>query len=229
DHLRQGHDDLPRAAAGGSRRHLGRHRRRRVRLPRRRLGLGQVDLPAPGAARGAAGPRRRPRGGPRPQPAQGVAGPGAAPADRDGVPGLPAAAEEDRRGERRLRPAGHRRAARPGAPARPRGAGHGRAGRQGRPAPRRAVRRGAAARRDRPRRGEPPGAAHRRRADRQPRPADLRRDHEAARPHQPDRDHGPHGHPRLLGRRPDAQARHRAVRRRAGPRPGAGRLRLHPL
>ena len=38
-----------------------------------------------------------------------------------------------------------------------------------------------------------------------------------------------HGHPRRRHRRPDAQARHRAVRRSRRPRPGARRLRLPAL
>ena len=55
-------------------------------------------------ATGGTGPRRRPGARPPAQPQ----GPGAAPRDRHRLPGLPAAAEQDRLPERRLRPAGAR-------------------------------------------------------------------------------------------------------------------------
>ena len=52
-----------------------------------------------------------------------------------------------------------------------------------------------------------------RRADGKPRPDDVPGDHAPARPDQPHRHHRRHGDARRRDRRPDAQARHRAVHR----------------
>ena len=62
--------------------------------------------------------------------------------------------------------------------------------------PRPALRRRAAARRRRARVRQPPAAAAGRRADRQPRPRDVDRDHAAALPHQPHRHDGARRHAR---------------------------------
>ena len=127
------------------------------------------------------GARRRPR------PAAHAARPGArAPApDRDRVPGLPPAAEQDGMGERRLRARRHRR--RPGATIRQRvpqllnlvglheHAHH---------LPDAAVGRRAAANRHRAGARPRPGNPHRRRADREPRPGHELGDHPAADPDQ---------------------------------------------
>ena len=85
-----------------------RHREGRVRLPRRPVGLRQVHRAAPGAARDPLhlGPRPRRRQGP--QPARRLEGAAAAPPDRHRVPGLPAAAQQDRHRERRVRAPGDR-------------------------------------------------------------------------------------------------------------------------
>src|SRR5690606_38244324 len=79
---------------------------------------------------------------------------------------------------------------------------------------------------DRSRLRQPPRHPPGRRAHGKPRPLDLAGDHAPARPHQPHRHHGGHGHARRRDRRPDAQARHRAGRRRARARPGPRRVRL---
>ena len=78
---------------------------------------------------------------------------------------------------------------------------------------RRALRRRAAARLDRARVRQPPAAPDLRRADRQPRPRHVGRDHAAPLPHQPHRHDDPDGHPRPRDGRQDAQARDRARRR----------------
>ena len=90
-----------------------------------------------GAAEHRHGPR--PRQGPR--PALQLEGPRAAPPDRHGLPGLPAAAEQDGPAERRLRAGGDRQVAAYRQARRPRGARPGRPRRQGGPVPGRAVRR----------------------------------------------------------------------------------------
>ena len=92
--------------------------------------------------------------------------------------------------------------------------------------PRRAVGRRAAARLDRARVRQPPAAARLRRADRQPRPRHVGRDHAAALPHQPLRHDDPDGHPRPRDGRQDAQARDRARGRPARPRRAPRRLRV---
>ena len=81
--------------------------------------------------------------------------------------------------------------------------------------PRPALRRRAAARLDRPRLRQPPAAAARRRADRQPRPRDLDRDHAAALPDQPHRHDRARRHPRPRDGRQDAPPRDRSSRRAA--------------
>ena len=135
-----------------------------------------------------------------------------APQHRRRLPGLQAAAEPHRVRQRRLLAPGDRRAA-PGDP--PQGAGHPAPGRpldQAPQLPGRAVRRRAAARLDRARVREPPAAAAGRRADRQPRPRDLDRDHAADLPDQPHRHDRGRGHPRQRDGRQDAPARDRAAR-----------------
>ena len=97
------------------------------------------------------------------------------------------------------------------------GAGHpapDRAADQAPQLPRPALGRRAAARLDRARVRQPPAAAAGRRADRQPRPRDLDRDHAAALPDQPHRHDRPGRHARPRDGRPHAPARDRA--RRAG-------------
>ena len=81
--------------------------------------------------------------------------------------------------------------------------------------PRPALRRRAAARLGGARVRQPPAAAAGRRADRQPRPRDLDRDHAAALPDQPHRHDRGGRHPRRRDGRQDAPARDRAVRRAA--------------
>ena len=150
-------------------------------------------------------------------------GPVLPPQHRRRLPGLQAPAEPHRVRERRLRALGHRRVAQ-GDPGE--GAGH--------PAPHRplaeapqlprpALRRRAAARVGRARVREPPAAPAGRRADGQPRPDDVDRDHAAALPDQPDRHDRPRGDARLPHGRPHAPPRHRALRRhdraRRGRRP----------
>ena len=92
-----------RAERDRPRRRLLRDREGRVRLRRRRLGLGQVDdhPPAPEGARADLGadPRRRPR----PRPPQALEGADAAPERRLRLPGLQAPSESQRGRERRLR------------------------------------------------------------------------------------------------------------------------------
>ena len=90
--------------------------------------------------------------------------------------------------------------------------------------PRPALRRRAAARLDRPRVRQPPAAPARRRADRQPRPRDLDRDHAAALPDQPHRHHRPRRHPRPRDGRQDAPPRDRARGGPPGPRRDRRRL-----
>src|SRR3954468_4085599 len=202
------HGDRSRA-----RRRQLRHLPGRVRVPRRPVGLRQVDddeaADQGGRPDGGGDPRRRPR--PREDPAR--PRPVLPPQPRRGLPGLQAAAEPDGLRERRLRAPGHRRR-----PARdPRqGARH--------PAPHRpldqapsppasALRRRAAARQRGARIRQPPALADRRRADRQSRSRDLDRDHAAALSDQPDRLDGAGGHPRRGDGRQDAPARDRARRR----------------
>ena len=89
-----------------------------------------------------------------------------------------------------------------------------------------AVGRRAAADRDRPGARPRPAPDHRRRADRQPRPADQLGDHPAAAPDQRPRGHGPDGDPQR-------RRRHRAPQARRGPRGGSrdprrGRRHLPP-
>ena len=163
-------------------------------------------------ARPTRGPRLRRRQGD--QQALELEGAQAAPPGRHGVPGLPPAAEQDRRRERRVR--ARRSSASPRDEIKrlvPETLEMVGLDGQGAPHARRALRRRAAARRRRPRVRQPADDPHRRRAHRQPRPRHQRRHHEAARPDQPHRHHRRHGHPRLLDRRPDAQAGHRARRR----------------
>ena len=103
------------------------------------------------------------------------------------LPGLQAAAEPHGARQRRLRAPGHRQLAQ-GDPRQ--GAGHPAPDgplHEAPPLPRPALRRRAAARQHRARVRQPPAAAAGRRADRQPRPRDLDRDHAAALPHQPHR------------------------------------------
>ena len=83
-----------------------------------------------------------------------------------------------------------------------------------------ALRRRAAARRRGPRVRRPPAAAARGRADRQPRPRDLDRDHAAAVPHQPRRHDRDRGLARQRDGRPDAPPRDRATSRADRPRRG---------
>ena len=144
------------------------------------------------------------------------------------LPGLQAAAQPHGARQRRLRAAGHGQLAQ-GDPRQ--GARHpapDRALDEAPQLPRPALRRRAAARLGGARLRQPPAAAAGRRADRQPRPRDLDRDHAAALPHQPHRHDGPRRHPRLGHGRPDAPARARAARRagssatsRPAPTPGA--------
>ena len=81
--------------------------------------------------------------------------------------------------------------------------------------PRPALRRRAAARLDRARVRQPPAAAAGRRADRQPRPRDLDRDHAAALPDQPHRHDRPRRHPRRDDGRPHAPPRRSSSTRAA--------------
>ena len=143
--------------------------------------------------------RRRPaghRGRPRPGRDHAQAGPLLPPQHRRGLPGLQAAAEPHGLRQRRLRAAGHR----PQAPGDPReGARHPAPHRpvdEAAQLPRPALGRRAAARLDRARVRQPPAAAAVRRADRQPRPRDVDRDHAAALPDQPHRHDGARRHPR---------------------------------
>ena len=92
-------------------------------------------------------------------------------------------------------------------------------------APRRALRRRAAARVDRARVRQPSAAPRLRRADRQPRPRHVRRDHAAPLPHQPQRHDDPDGDPRPRDGRQDAQARDPARGRPPRPRRAARRVR----
>ena len=80
---------------------------------------------------------------------------------------------------------------------------------------RRALRRRAAARLDRARVRQPPAAPGLRRADREPRPRHLGRDHAAPLPDQPRRHDDPDGHPRPRDGRQDAPPRDRARGRQA--------------
>ena len=124
--------------------------------------------------------------------------------------------------QRRLLARGDRRDPR-GDP--PQGAGHPaprRALDQASQLPGRALGRRAAARLDRARVREPPAAAARRRADRQPRPRDLDRDHAADLPDQPHRHDRRRRDPRPRDGRQDAPPRDRAA---GGPRRSATRSR----
>src|SRR5581483_7294192 len=97
----------------------------------------------------------------------------------------------------------------------------------------RALRRGAAARLDRARVREPPAAPRLRRADGQPRPRHLGRDHAAPLPDQHERHDRADGHARPRDGRQDAQARDpargRAARARRAPRRLRGRMRVRML
>src|SRR4051794_35722978 len=213
----------------------GRHRRGgrdlrgpagRVPLRRRRLGVGQVD-PDAAADQGVRahlrvdhGGRARPRHGPALEDP-------VLPAQRRGdLPGLQAAAEPHGPRQRRLRAPGHGREAardpREGArhPA-PDGALD-----EAAQLPRPALGRRAAACLGRARVRQPPAAAAGRRADGQPRPRDVDRDHAAAVPHQPHWHDRHRRHPRQVDGRPHAPARDRALRRACDPRRGDGAL-LH--
>ncbi|CAA9242003.1 MAG: Cell-division-associated, ABC-transporter-like signaling protein FtsE, partial [uncultured Acidimicrobiales bacterium] len=225
DQARERHQELQ-GRCGGPARCDRRDPEGRVRLPGRPLGLGQVHLHPPPQQGG--GPRGRPhlgggQGHRRPQPRE---DPLPAPQHRLHLPGLQAAAHQERVRERGLRPRGDR-------PAPPRhllaGARHPRARRARQedeePAAR-AVGRRAAARVHRPGLREPAADPPGRRAHRQPRPHDVRWDHAPPRPHQPHGHHGRHGHPRPGHRRHDAPPRDRARPRRDRARPGARGLRL---
>src|SRR5699024_7726720 len=108
DQIRLRFEVLRRTLPQGSRRDLVRGRPRGVRVPRRGLRFGQVHShPSHPARRGPdrrADPHRREIGG---EDAQ-LEGAVSAPGDRDGVPGLPSAAEQDRLRQCRLRSAGDR-------------------------------------------------------------------------------------------------------------------------
>src|SRR5205085_3203842 len=205
---------------------LARDREGGVRLRRRRVRLRQVDddPPAPEGDRADRRPHHRRR--PRPRPAQAVEGAAPAPQRRLRVPGLQAAPEPDRLRERRLRAQGAGREP-SGDPAQGAGGTEPRRARaQDELVPRRALGRRAAARLDRARLREPPAAPRLRRADREPRPRHLRRDHAAPLPHQPLGDDDPHGHPRPRDGRQDAQARDRPRGRAPRPRRAPRGLRL---
>ncbi len=214
DRAAVGHQALPERRRG-ARRGVLRHLPGRVRVPRRPVGLRQVD-DDPAADQGDRGhvrldPRRRARAvGDRAQE-----GPVLPAQPRRRVPGLQAAAEPQRPRQRRLRAPGHRRhAARD-----PReGARHPAPDRPEHQAPqlsRPALGRRAAARLGRARVRQPPAAAAGRRADRQPRSRDLDRDHAAALPDQPHGHDGGGRHARRHHGRPHAPARDPA---REGPR-----------
>ncbi|CAA9514456.1 MAG: Cell-division-associated, ABC-transporter-like signaling protein FtsE, partial [uncultured Solirubrobacteraceae bacterium] len=184
-------------------------RPRRVRLPRRADRLGQVDdhAAADQGARAHLGNDQRGRQGPRQDRGQGRRPLPSQPRRR--LSGLQAPAEPDGLRQRRLRTAGHgaqaqgdpREGARHPAP-------HGPLA-EAALLPRSALRRRAAARRGRARVRQPPAAPARRRADRQPRPRDLHRDHAAALPHQSHGDDRHRRHARQRDGRPDAPAGHR--------------------
>ena len=173
-------------------------------------GLGQVDVHPP-ADQGVRPHRGDDHGGrPQPEPPAPLEGALPAPRHRLRLPGLQAAGRPHGLRQRGLRAPGDRREPaqhpaqgagdpRPGGP-----------GGQGRPLPQRAVGRRAAARLDRAGVRQPPAPADRRRADREPRPRDLDRDHAAALPHQPHRHDGHHGHARPRDGRQDADAGDRA-------------------
>ena len=133
--------------------------------------------------------------------------------------------EQDRLRERGLRPRGDRPAqARdrlPGAP----GPRPGRPGQEAGQPPPRALRRRAAAGGGGPGLRQPAADPPGRRADREPGPEDQPRHHAAARPDQPDRDHGHHRHPRRRHGQPDAPPGHRARPGHRRARPGPRRLR----
>ena len=199
----------------GRHRRRGRHLRRPaggVRVHRRRVGLGQVDARAAADQGVRADLRLDHRGRPRPRLDPALEDPLLPPQRRRDLPGLQAAAEPHGPRQRRLRPPGHGRQA----PRDPReGARHpapDRALDEAPQLPRPALGRRAAARVGRARVRQPPAAAAGRRADRQPRPRDLDRDHAAALPHQPHRHDGDRRDPRQGDGRPHAPARDRAGR-----------------
>ena len=211
DHIRPRDKALPEGRPPGARRCEPGRRARRVRLPRRSVGFGQVaharahprrGAPHVGArARSGQGPGRR-LPAPRPLPA---------PSDRHGLPGFPAAGGQERLRQRQARPAGDRRAQAPHQDRGPRGHQDGGPGRHGTAAHVGAVGRRAAAGGHRPRHGQPAPDPAGRRAHRQPRPGDGPVHHEAPRPDQQDGHDGGHGHPRPQHRQPTAQASDRGV------------------
>ena len=98
---------------GGAPRRRPRHPRRRLRLPRRPVGRRQVDAHQAAHPRRDRDPGRRRARRPGPRPAAAPPGPEDAPQDRDHLPGLQAAADQDGLGERRVRARGDRHAAPP--------------------------------------------------------------------------------------------------------------------
>ena len=155
-----------------------------------------------------ADPRRgRPRR-PGPGPSAAPPGPPDPSQDRDRLPGLQAAADQDGLGERGVRARGDRHVATPDPAGGRSRAGPGRPDGTGGAGPVAALGRRAAAHRDRPRAGPRPAADHRRRANRQPRPADQLGDPPAPASDQRagrDRDDGD----------PQRRGRHRASQARA--------------
>src|SRR5262249_62344715 len=142
------------------------------------------------------------------------------------LPGLQAAPEAHRSRECRLRPEGSGRERQPDPPQGPGGTEPRRPRAQDELLSGRALGRRAAARLDRARRGQPPAAPDLRRADREPGPRHVGRDHAAALPDQPRRDDRADGDARPRDGRQDAPPRDRARRRPPCPRRARRRLRL---